>query len=286
MFALVFGAFMGFESTAIFSEEARGGIRTVRRATYIAVAFIGIFYAFITWTIVHAVGADGIKGAAEKDTAGLVTGIFDQYTPGAIGSVMEILLLTSAFAALLALHNAANRYLFALGREGLMPAAFGRTHPRIRSPYLAGGAQTALAAVVVVSWAVFGLDPYLELLLWGSSIGFLGIIALWALCCLAVIVFLRRNAPESGLWRTLIAPGLSFAALCLILGLTVANISLLTGAGTTTNAVLLGLCAVAFAAGIGSALSLRSRAPRRYAGLATTNFDEQTNEKAVPAGQV
>lgn len=285
MFALVFGAFMGFESTAIFSEEARGGIRTVRRATYIAVGFIAVFYGFITWTIVQAVGADGIKAAAEKDTAGLVTGLFDEYTPGAVGAVMEILLLTSAFAALLALHNAANRYLFALGREGLMPAVFGRTHPRTRSPYLAGAAQTVLAVIVVAAWAAFGLDPYLQLLLWGSSIGFLGIIALWALCCLAVIVYLRRNAPESGLWRTLIAPGLSFAALCLILGLTIANISLLTGAGTTTNAVLLGLCAVAFAAGIGSAMALRSRAPRRYAGLATTNFDEETNEKAVPAGR-
>ena len=282
MFALVFGAFMGFESTAIFSEEARGGIRTVRRATYIAVGFIAVFYAFITWTIVQAFGAGGIKAAAEQDTAGLVTGVFDRYTNGAITSVMEILLLTSAFAALLALHNAANRYTFALGREGLVPAAFARTHPRTRAPYVAGAAQTALAATVVVAWAAFGLDPYLQLLLWGSAIGFLGIIALWALCCLAVIVYLRRNAPESGLWRTLVAPGLSFLALCLVLVLAVGNIELLTGAGTTTNAVLLGLCAVVFAAGAASALRLRSRAPRRYAGLAETNYDETS--ETVPAG--
>ncbi|WP_165958987.1 APC family permease [Actinomadura sp. KC345] len=285
MFALVFGAFMGFESTAIFSEEARGGIRTVRRATYTAVAFIAVFYAFITWTIVHAIGAGGVGAAAEQDTAGLVTGIFDRYTTGPITSVMEILLLTSAFAALLALHNAANRYMFALGREGLVPAALGRTHPRRRSPHVAGAVQSLLATVVIVAWAVFGLDPYLELLLWGSAIGFLGIIALWALCCLAVISFLRRKAPESGLWRSLIAPGLSFAALCLILGLAIANVSLLTGAGTATNAVLLGLLVIAFAAGIAAAGSLRSRDPRRYSKLAETNFDEAADEPAVPAGR-
>lgn len=283
MFALVFGAFMGFESTAIFSEEARGGIRSVRRATYIAVAFIGVFYAFITWTVVQAIGAGGVKAAAEQDTAGLVTGVFDRYTPGPVSAVMEILLLTSAFAALLALHNAANRYLFALGREGLVPARFGRTHPRTHAPYLAGTAQTVLAVVVVAAWASFGLDPYLELLLWGSAIGFLGIITLWALCCLAVIVYLRRNAPESGLWRTLVAPGLSLLALCLVLVLAVANVELLTGAGTTTNAVLLGLCVLVFAAGVASALRLRARAPRRYAGLAETNFDETADP--VPAGQ-
>lgn len=286
MFALVFGAFMGFESTAIFSEEARGGIRTVRRATYIAVGFIAVFYAFVTWTIVHAIGADEIGRAAEQDTAGLVTGIFDRYTTGPITSVMEILLLTSAFAALLALHNAANRYMFALGREGLVPDAFGRTHPRTRAPYVAGGVQTALAAIVVLAWAVFGLDPYLELLLWGSSIGFLGIITLWALCCLAVVSFLRRKTPERGLWRTVIAPGFSFVVLCVVLILMIANISLLTGAGTVTNVVLLGLCAVAFAAGIGAAVSLRSRDPQRYARLAKTNFDEeQDDEGPVPAGR-
>ncbi|MFI0369206.1 APC family permease [Actinomadura sp. 1N219] len=281
MFGLVFGAFMGFESTAIFSEEARGGVRTVRRATYIAVAFIAIFYAFITWTIVQAIGADGIAAAAGQDTAGLVTGVFDQYTPGSVTAVMEILLLTSAFAALLALHNAANRYLFALGRERLMPALFGRTHPRTRSPYLAGAAQTVLATVVVAAWAVFDLDPYLGLLLWGSTIGFLGIIALWALCCLAVIVYLRRNAVEDGLWRTLIAPGLSLVLLCVVIALVVSNISLLTGAGTVTNAILLGSCVIAFAAGIASAMSLRSRAPGQYAVLAEKTFNG--TDGAVPA---
>ncbi|WP_192808576.1 APC family permease [Actinomadura montaniterrae] len=281
MFALVFGAFMGFESTAIFSEEARGGIRTVRRATYVAVGFIAVFYALITWTIVQAVGADGIAAAAGQDTAGLVIGVFDRYTPGGVSAVMQVLLLTSAFAALLALHNAANRYLFALGREGLMPKAFGRTHPRTRAPLAAGAAQTAAAGVVVVLWAAFDLDPYLQLLLWGSAIGFLGIIVLWALCCLAVISYLRRNAPEAGLWRTLIAPGLSFAALCVILVLALANVSLLTGAGTVTNAVLLGLGVLAFAGGIASALSLRSRAPERYAVLAEAGVDEPAETVAV-----
>ncbi|MFI0410554.1 APC family permease [Actinomadura sp. 3N508] len=276
MFGLVFGAFMGFESTAIFSEEARGGVRTVRRATYIAVAFIAIFYAFITWTIVQAIGAGGIGAAAEQNTETLVTGVFDRYTPESIVAVMEILLLTSAFAALLALHNAANRYLFALGRERLMPTPFGRTHPRTRSPYLAGVAQTVLATVVVAAWAVFDLDPYLGLLLWGSSIGFLGIITLWALCCLAVIVYLRRNRVPDGLWRTLIAPGLALVLLCVVIVLVVSNISLLTGAGTVTNAILLGSCVIAFAVGIASAMSLRSRDPGQYAVLAEKIYEPES----------
>ncbi|GAA2853993.1 APC family permease [Streptosporangium fragile] len=279
MFALVAGAFMGFEATAIFSEEARGGIRTVRRATYIAVGFIAVFYAFITWVIVMAYGADKIGAAAEADPVNLVVAVFETHVPAPITEVMKVLLLTSAFAALLALHNAANRYFFAMGREGLLPRALGRTHPRTKAPWRAGLLQTALAAAAVVTFAVFGLDPYLGLLLWGSALGFLGIIALWALCCLAVIRFLRRQAPEAGLFRTTIAPGLSFLALAVVLFLVLSNLPLLTGAGTTTNVLIVGIGLVAVVVGVVRALHLRARSPRLYAGLARTSVDGPPSEQ-------
>ncbi|MED7931509.1 APC family permease [Nonomuraea sp. LP-02] len=274
MFALVAGAFMGFEATAIFSEEARGGIRTVRRATYIAVGFIAVFYAFITWIVVIAYGSDKIAAAAEADPVNLVVTVFTRYVPAPIVEVMNVLLLTSAFAALLALHNAANRYFFALGREGLLPRALGRTHPRTKAPWPAGLLQTGIAAVAVVAFAVTGSDPYLGLLLWGSALGFLGIIALWALCSLAVIRFLRRQGADAGIFRTTIAPGLSFVALTVVLVLVLANLPLLTGAGTFTNVLIIAIAVVAVIAGVARALHLRSHAPHLYAELAQTSVDE------------
>ncbi|MGY1813338.1 APC family permease [Blastococcus sp. SYSU D00820] len=281
LFALVFGAFMGFESTAIFSEEARGGIRTVRRATYVAVAFIAVFYALMTWVVTTAYGASAVGDAAVADPVDLVVTVFTNYTPGFVGEIMQVLLLGSAFAALLALHNAANRYFFALGRERLLPAALGRTHPTRRSPYVAGLVQSGLAVAVLVVWAVFDLDPYLGLLLWGSGLGFVGIITLWALCCLAVIVYLRRRAPETGVWRSLIAPGISFVGLCVVLALTFANMDLLTGAGTTTNTVIIGLGVVAVVGGVAAALWLRSRDRARYDRLTELRVDGDI-EEALP----
>lgn len=274
MFAMIAGAFMGFEATAIFSEEARGGIRTVRRATYIAVGFIAVFYAFITWVIVLAYGPDKIAAAAEADPVNLVVAVFTKYVPAQIVEVMNILLLTSAFAALLALHNAANRYFFALGREGLLPRLLGRTHPRTKAPWVAGLLQAAIAVIVIVTFAAAGLDPYLGLLLWGSALGFLGIIALWALCSLAIIRFLRRQAPEAGIFRTTVAPGLSFVALTVVLVLVLGNLPLLTGAGAVTNGVIIAVALVATAAGVARALYLRSRSPQVYAQLARTSVDE------------
>ena len=273
MFALIFGAFMGFECTAIYSEEVKGGATTVRRATYVAVGFIGVFYAIVTYAIVTAYGASAIGAAAEADPAGLVLVVMGDYTAPWLLDVTEVLLLLSAFAALLALHNASNRYAYALGREGLLPRAFGRTHPRTQSPYIAGMAQSALALVVIVVFAAFGLDPYLGLLLWGSALGFLGIIILWALCSLAVMRYLRRNAADAGIWRTTVAPLLSFLALAVVVVLVFQNFDFLTAGGPVVNTILIVLAAGAMIAGAARAAVLRKNQPAVYRELGSIDAD-------------
>lgn len=271
MFGLIFGAFMGFESTVIYSEEVKGGARTVRRATYIVVAFIGVFYAAMAYAIVTAYGVDRIAAAAVDDPSGLVLVLFEQYTPAWLVDVTGVLLLFSAFAALLALHNASNRYLYALGRENLIPRVFGTTHPKTRSPWIAGLAQSAFAVIVLVLCILFNVDPYLGLLLWGSALGFLGIIVLWALCSLSVVIFLRKNAPEAGVWRTTIAPLISFVALSVVAVLVVANFDLFSGGAPFVNEILFGLAGLAVVAGVARALYLRARRQAIYAGLGATN---------------
>jgi amino acid transporter len=273
MFALIFGAFMGFECTAIYSEEVKGGAATVRRATYVAVGFIGVFYAIVTYAIVTAYGAGAIAGAAEADPAGLVLVVIGDFTAPWLLDVTEVLLLLSAFAALLALHNASNRYAYALGREGLLPRAFGRTQAHTHSPYVAGMAQSVLALVVIVVFAAFGLDPYLGLLLWGSALGFLGIIILWALCSLAVMRYLRRNAADAGIWRTTVAPLMSFLALAVVVVLVFQNFDFLTAGGPLVNTILIVLAAGAMIAGAARAVVLRKCRPAVYRELGSIDAD-------------
>ena len=67
----VVSAFIGFEATAIFGEEARDKSRTIPLATYAAVALIALFYAFATWTIALYYGPDRIHEQAEQHTATL-----------------------------------------------------------------------------------------------------------------------------------------------------------------------------------------------------------------------
>jgi amino acid transporter len=144
-----FAAFMGFEATTIYSEEARDPTRTVPRATYLAVLVIGIFYAFSTWCMVLGVGPDKVVTTigALKDPTTFVYTLSDGYVGSWLTVVIELLFISSVFAALLAFHNAAARYFYVMGREGLLPAGLGQTHGEHQSPHLGSILQTVLALV-------------------------------------------------------------------------------------------------------------------------------------------
>lgn len=62
--ALVFAlaGYIGFESTAIFRDEAKDPARTIPRATYAALILIGGFYALSSWAVVTAGGATRCSG--------------------------------------------------------------------------------------------------------------------------------------------------------------------------------------------------------------------------------
>ena len=67
---------------------------------------------------------------------------------------MQVLILTGSFACAMAFHNVAMRYFYAMGREGILPRALGRTHPTHQSPYVASVVQTVFAVALVLAWGI------------------------------------------------------------------------------------------------------------------------------------
>ncbi|MFJ7002705.1 APC family permease [Streptomyces albidoflavus] len=266
--ACAFAAFTGFESTAIYRREARDPRRTIPRATFIAVAFLGLFYAFIVWTVIQAYGSDKVVQAATDDAGGLFFAAITTYVGGWAADLMHVLIVSSVIASLLAFHNAINRYTLSLTEEGLLPPVLGRIHPRHRSPYLAGAAQTAVGAVVVAGFALAGADPYTQLLLWVNTPGMIGLMALQLLAAAAVLCYFRRARHQEGVWRTVVAPVAALALLGAALALVTANVELFSGAGTGTNILLVSLVPAAFVLGVALALRLRRTRPEVYARFA------------------
>ena len=146
--------FLGFEGTAIYSEEAKNPKRTIPRATYLCVGLISVFYIMTTWVLAVAFGVDGVQAAAQQDPAGFVFTVGADYIGNSFVDVMKVLFVTSTFAACLGLHNAVSRYQFSLARERMLPEALSVTHPVWKSPTRSSLVQTVIGlAITLIAWA-------------------------------------------------------------------------------------------------------------------------------------
>lgn len=287
VFAFAVAAFTGFESGASYSEECQDPRRTVARATYCTVAFTAIFYAVSAWAMASNVGsADLQKAAADPVNGGpgLVFGVLGQYTNSTVADAANVLFLSSVFAALLSFHNAVARYLFALGRERVLPKGLARIGVRTGGPLLGSLVQTTLALVVVVLFALSHADPVLKMFTWLSGMSAVGVVLLMTGTSAGVIgFFLKRRDADENAWQRAIAPALATLALGALVVLLVVNFDSLLG--TDPNSPLRWLFpAIVLAAavvGIIWGAMLRRNRPDVYEGIgrAATGFHEGAAEE-------
>jgi amino acid transporter len=267
---LCFAAFMGFEATTIYSEEAKDPKRTVPRATYLSVLLIGVFYALSTWCMVLATGPDQLLPTLQglQDPTSFVFGLSDQFANSTLTTIMSLLMITSVFAALLAFHNAAARYFYVLGREGLLPGGLGKTHATHQSPHLGSTLQTFLAVIVLLIFVVTGQDPVLALFTWLTNVATLSVIVLMALASFSVVAFFRRSQGlESSGFKTILAPLAAGIILAIIAVLVVVHFDALTGAQPALAIGLPLLVPVAAVLGIIAAARLKQSSAARYARM-------------------
>lgn len=264
---LCFSAFLGFEATTIYSEEAKNPQRTIPIATYASLLLIGGFYVFSSWCLVAAVGHERILPALAslQDPTTFVFILSDRLAGPGLTHLMRLLFVTSCFAALLAFHNAVARYIFALAREGLLPHFLSRTHAVHGSPHFASCAQSATAIILVMSFAIAGADPIAVLFARMSALGTLGIIALMTLTSFAVCVFFR-DRPGSA-WRVRVLPGMATIGLCFVLMLACWRFDTLAGGESALVRWLpAGVGAVAIAGCLLAARLLR-KDPKRFQAI-------------------
>lgn len=265
---LAFTGYTGFESTAIFRDEARDPKRTIPRATYAAVIVIGVFYTFATWALVVAWGVGGLQGLAFEHSGDLLQLTATTYVGSWLTKALAVLLCTSLLACVLSFHNIIGRYLHSLGRTGLLPESMSATHVRHGSPHRASVIVTAGSAVFFAIAATSGLDPVLQIFTWVSSVGGLGIVLLFVLASVSVVIFFARTRLERNTWKTVTAPVLALLGLIAVFTLAATNFSSLTA---STDPVLnIGLAvspAIAFAVGACLVAWVRAQRPQRWALL-------------------
>ncbi|MGM7774512.1 APC family permease [Arthrobacter sp. KNU-44] len=280
--AIGLGAFAGFESTALYRSEARNPNRTIPRATYWAVGFMAVFYCFIVWAAIQAFGEAAAQQEASKDVAGLFFQAIDMYVGPWAGTVMYVLVITSAFASQIAFHNAINRYTYTLANDSLLPKRLGTAHPKFSSPAAAGSLQSILAIFFIVAFAVAGADPYFQFLVWVNTPGGIGIILLQLLMSAAVVSFFVRRKRAPGSLIPAVFGVISTVLLSVALTTLIVNLGNLTNTTGEVNAILVGIVPTVLIAGIVTAFILKARRPHVYQGIGGTMGDGTHAEVSEP----
>jgi len=215
--AFALASFIGFEATAIYGEESIDPKRAVPRATYWAIGLITVLFTIVSFAMVSGLGsADVINQVATISSGGanpaaVLFALVDQNVGHWLTSIMEWLVVSSLFAGLLAFQNANSRYVFALGRSGVLPKAMGKTN---KSGAPSGGVilTSVLAGLVIVYFAVANLDPILNLFFWMSAVTSIAIMLVEILVSIAVIRYFMQN-PGTHWFKAIVAPAISVLAL-------------------------------------------------------------------------
>jgi amino acid transporter len=267
--AFAFTCFVGFESAVLYSQETADPRRSVPRAAFISVAALGVLYFLTAWLTVGALGVTHAHDRASSELADLFFNLSVENVGGVLRDAIAVLACLGVLAALLAIQNAASRYIFTLGREGALPSALGRYHTRHLSPHIASVTVSMISAAVVLIFVATGLDPYLTLVTSMIGLSTLGVVLLQAIAAVSVVAFFVRTRDERGYLRTLVVPALGAAGLVVAFALTAANFRDLVGTRSVVVGGLPWLLTVVVAAGLaaGAWQQRRQTGVRRHAGV-------------------
>jgi amino acid transporter len=154
----VFGflSFAGFEAASTLGEETSRPNRDIPRAILGVAIFGGIYFFVVTAVEVMGFGTS-VKGiTAFIASTSLIGDLGTAYVASALGNIITIGAMISAFSCALACVVGASRLTYAMGRDGVLPEGLSRVEERRRTPIVAS-AVVVLAVFVGILFTWFAL---------------------------------------------------------------------------------------------------------------------------------
>lgn len=205
-FVFIVLAFFGFESCTTVGEETKNSRRNLPIALIGSVVLTGLWFTFAMYSEIVGYGAKHIDKLASASAP--LHDLAVRYIGTGYANIVDLAAISAIIAVLLAIHTANFRVIYSLGRDGLLPAAMGKTHAKHKTPHNAIIAYSIGTLVVGLiaghAWgplAAFGNLGYL------SS---LGILPIFILTNFGLTRFMRTRYPsEFNIWLHGVFPALS-----------------------------------------------------------------------------
>lgn len=143
--AYIFFAYIGFDAVSTAAEEVVNPARDLPLGILASLFICTVLYILVAGVLTGMVPFMKIDPTAPLASAFVVRGL------GFVAGVISLGAVAGLTSVLLVLLLGQSRIFFAMSRDGLLPAAFSRVHPRFQTPYI----PTAITAVAVGLGAAF-----------------------------------------------------------------------------------------------------------------------------------
>ena len=179
-------AYIGFDLIATAAEETKDAPRRVPRGMIVSLLIAITLYVGV------AVAMVGMVPYRTLDPATPLTAAFHAVGSNAMGVVIDVGAVIGLATVVLVVMIAQTRVLFAMARDGLMPAPLGAVSPRFKVPtraaVLVGGSGIALSQVDVWTFGKVSILALQQMIVIGTLFAFAFVSA--------GVIALRRTRPD------------------------------------------------------------------------------------------
>jgi len=191
--AMIFGilSFAGFDVIQTAAEETKTPTKILPKATILVVVIVGLFWAVGSWIFSISEPLTKVQDLMKTGFTPATAIAKDYWGAGKI--LVDFTSMTALGGALIACAIGASRVIYAQGRQGTLPASWGKVHPTKQVPTQAlhvVWACTILGTALVTLWLG---DANSAFVWWAGSIAFFALLTYFFVHMSSMVYYWRKK---------------------------------------------------------------------------------------------